>query len=1046
MSSNQISSPLPTRIERTLDIEVSDPGSQNLPRGFPRLTGEILNEINLQIILMARQGIVIYDQDLKYVLWNPFMEEITGLRSRQVLGKHPSELFPFLKEQGLDRLIERALTGEPASTPEFAYYVPGTGKSGWASAVYGPLRDSNGRIVGVIATVEGITRRKLAEEALGQSEERYRNAVDRATDVIYMLSTDGAIISLNQAFETLTGWSRAEWIGRNLLGLVHPDDLGIGVKSFQRVFHGESSGTFELRFLSKSGEYLVGECTAAPQIENGRVVAASGMVRDITARKRAVEALRQAEKEYRSIFEHALDGMFRSTPDGQFLLVNPALAEMLGYDSPEDLIESVAAIGRQFYVDPEGRDQYERLMKERGVVKWFETQALRKDGCIICIAESGRAVRSSSGELLYYEGTIRDITERKGAVEELRHSEERYRELVENINDIVYAADDHGTITYISPVVELITGYQPSEITGRSIVEFVHPEDLPLFLESFKQTIAGVIEPLEYRIVAKSGEVRWVRSSSRPVFDGERAVGLRGVMADTTEHKRVEAHLERLATAVEQAAESIVITDTDGAIQYVNPAFERASGYSSDEVRGQHPRFLKMGVPDEEFYQGVWKTITSGQVWTGRFINKRKDGSFFEEEATISPVRERSGKIVNFVAVKRDVTKEIELEKQLLHAQKMEAVGRLAGGVAHDFNNLLTAIIGYGQLVQGRLGADHPLRSEVKEILDAGHRAAELTSQLLAFSRRQTLIPRNINLNDTIANLMKMLQRIIGEDVDVRFRASPDLYLVFADAGQIDQVMMNLAVNARDAMPGGGQLVIETRNVTVDEAYCREHLWARPGNYAQISVSDTGLGMDAETQRRIFEPFFTTKEIGKGTGLGLAVVYGIINQHGGFIHLYSEPGHGTTIKVYLKAEAATAQDEAPMLQTPVRGGSETILVAEDEGTLREVARTVLGSLGYRVLLASDGEEALVAYAAAMNEIDLVILDLIMPRMGGREAYERIRALGGSECPVIFMTGYAPEILKDDLGEVGSAELIQKPYEVEELRRKVRQVLDRYHRL
>ena len=924
MSSNQICSPLSAGIEHTPDIEVSDPGGQNLPKSFtsPTLTGEILNGINLQIISMVRQGIVVYDKDLRYVLWNPFMEEMTGLRSNQVLGKHPSELFPFLKEQGLDFLIERALTGEPASTPEFAYYVPGTGKSGWASAVYGPLRDSNGRIVGVIATVEGITRRRLAEEALGQSEERYRNAVDRATDVIYMLSTDGTIISLNQAFETLTGWSRAEWIGRKLLGLVNPDDLALAVKLLQRVFHGESSETFELRLLSKSGEYLVGECTAAPQIENGRVVAASGMVRDITARRRAVEALRQAEKEYRSIFEHALDGMFRSTPDGQFLLANPALAEMLGYDSPEDLIESVAAIGRQFYVDPRGRDQYERLMEEHGVVKWFETQALRKDGSIICIAESGRAVRSSSGELLYYEGTIRDITE----------------------------------------------------------------------------------------------------------------------------HKRVEAHLERLATAVEQAAESIVITDTDGAIQYVNPAFERASGYSRDEVRGQHPRFLKMGVPDEEFYQGVWKTITSGQVWTGRFTNKRKDGSFFEEEATISPVRERSGKIVNFVAVKRDVTKEIELEKQLLHAQKMEAVGRLAGGVAHDFNNLLTAIIGYGQLVQGRLGADHPLRPEVKEILDAGHRAAELTSQLLAFSRRQTLIPRNINLNDTIANLMKMLQRIIGEDVDVRFRASPELYLVFADAGQIDQVMMNLAVNARDAMPGGGRLVIETRNVTVDEAYCREHLWARPGNYAQISVSDTGLGMDAETQRRIFEPFFTTKEIGKGTGLGLAVVYGIINQHGGFIHLYSEPGHGTTIKVYLKAEAATAQDEAPMLQTPVRGGSETILVAEDEGTLREVARTVLGSLGYRVLLANDGEEALVAYAAAMNEIDLVILDLIMPRMGGREAYERICALGGSECPVIFMTGYAPEILKDDLGELGSAELIQKPYEVEELRRKVREVLDRQHRL
>jgi PAS domain S-box-containing protein len=1026
----------------TSGVEDSDGGSDNIRPTFtgPAPTGEFLNEINTQLILNAHEGVIVYDQYLKYALWNPFMEEMTGLRSHDVLGKHHSGLFPFVKEQGLDRLIESALVGECVSTPDFTFYVPGSGKSGWASANYGPLRDWKGEIVGVLATVKDLTKHKLAEEARGQSEERYRNVVEKATDLMYMLSMDGTIIALNQAFEAVTGWSRTEWIGKSVLGFVHPEDLPLASGLIRRVFRGEAVPTFELRFRSKSGEYLIGECTIAAQTENGRVVAASGMVRDVTARKHAEEALRQAESDYRSIFENALDGMFRSTPDGRFVLVNPALVQMLGYDSPEELIESVGSSGHHFYADPQRREEYGRLMNELGVVERFENQVRRKDGRFIYISENGRAVRGSDGELLYYEGTIKDITERRGAVEALRQSEEKYRELVENINDIVYTSDDRGTITYVSPVVELITGYRPSEMTGRSMVEFVHPEDLPPFMESFNETIAGTLEPLEYRIVAKSGDVRWVRSSSRQVFDGGRVVGLRGVIADITERKRVEAHLELLATAVEQAGESILITGTDGTIQYVNPAFEQTTGYSQTEIVGQTPHILNSGRHDPAFYRELWDTIVRGDVWTGRFINRKKDGTLFEEEATISPVRDTCDRIVNFVAVKRDVTKEVELEKQLLHSQKMEAVGRLAGGVAHDFNNLLTAIIGYSQLVKGKLGPGHRLGTEVDQILDAGHRAAALTSQLLAFSRRQTLIPRNINLNDTIGNLMKMLRRIIGEDVDLRYQASQDLYPVFADAGQIEQVIMNMAVNARDAMPGGGRLTIETSNVTLDEAYCREHLWARPGEYARISVSDSGAGMDPETRRRIFEPFFTTKEIGKGTGLGLAVVYGIVKQHGGLIHVYSEPGHGTTFKLYLKAQVAAPQYEVPKPQTALRGGSETILVAEDEETLRELARTILGGLGYRVLLASNGEEAVLICEAAMNEIDLVILDLIMPRMGGREACERMRELGG-HFPVIFMTGYAPDMVEDQLPEMSTRLLIQKPYAVDVLARRVRDVLD-----
>jgi two-component system cell cycle sensor histidine kinase/response regulator CckA len=316
-----------------------------------------------------------------------------------------------------------------------------------------------------------------------------------------------------------------------------------------------------------------------------------------------------------------------------------------------------------------------------------------------------------------------------------------------------------------------------------------------------------------------------------------------------------------------------------------------------------------------------------------------------------------------------------------------------------------------------------------------------LTRQLLAFSRRQTLLRRSVNLNDTLSNLMSMLRRIIGEDVEIRCRQQPGLCSVLANSGQIEQVIMNLAVNARDAMPDGGLLLIATRNVTLDEAYCREHAWAKPGHYVLVSVSDNGVGMDAEVQRRIFEPFFTTKQVGKGTGLGLSVVYGIVKQHDALIHVDSSPGHGTTFRIYFKADEPPAAEESREEAASVRGGNETVLVAEDEPALRGLAKNILEGLGYRVLLAENGERAVAECERAMNEIDLFVLDLMMPRMGGREAYERIRALRSAECPVIFMTGHAHETLRDELVRSRSAEIVQKPYQLDELGRKVRDVLD-----
>lgn len=388
----------------------------------------------------------------------------------------------------------------------------------------------------------------------------------------------------------------------------------------------------------------------------------------------------------------------------------------------------------------------------------------------------------------------------------------------------------------------------------------------------------------------------------------------------------------------------------------------------------------------------------------------------------------------------------LKSEEYLRQSQKLESIGVLAGGVAHDFNNILTAILGNTQLALRNLSPDSPLHGRLIEIEKAGNRAASLTRQLLAFSRRQRLERKTLNLNDCIHDIMKMLRRLIGEDIEIVVAEYAHLAPVFADPAQIEQVIMNLAINARDAMPAGGQLRIETRNVLLDEAYCREHPYANPGSYVQMQLSDTGMGMEDETRERIFEPFFTTKEAGRGTGLGLSMVFGIVKQHGGLIEVESEAGRGATFYIYLPVHEESVEQETPEILPPLRGGTETILVAEDEGGLRELARNILEELGYTVLLAEDGVEATAIYKARGEQIALLILDIVMPRMSGREAYEQITQQGG-RVPVIFMTGYSAEIVQYEFVqqnrfiEDAGAALIQKPYSVETLGRRVREVLD-----
>lgn len=505
--------------------------------------------------------------------------------------------------------------------------------------------------------------------------------------------------------------------------------------------------------------------------------------------------------------------------------------------------------------------------------------------------------------------------------------------------------------------------------------------------------------------------------------------------------EQTQAELAQLGAAVEQSANSVVITDVNGNIQYVNPAFERVTGYTKEEALNQNPRILKSGRTDPKVYRELWETIVRGGVWKGHLINRRKDGTFFEERVTISPIRDgKSNQIVNFVAVKQDVSDIVQLEEQLRQSQKMEAIGQLAGGVAHDFNNLLTAINGYSTLALQRVSEDTPIKTYLEEIKKAGDRAANLTRQLLAFGRKQILQPVPLNLNDIVTDMNKMLKRLIGEDVLLSESLDPSLKRIKADPGQIEQVLVNLVVNARDAMPQGGKLTIETANVELDGGYASKHVGLSPGSYVLLAVSDTGTGMDETTKTRIFDPFFTTKEKGKGTGLGLSTVYGIVKQSGGNVWVYSEAGRGTTFKVYLPQFETGVKPETPAIEATIPRGSETILLLEDEEMVRSLARQILAGAGYKVVEASRGEEAIKLCTAQNGPIDLLLTDVVMPEMSGKEVADRV-SQSNPLLKVLFMSGYTDEAIVHHGVLDANVQFIQKPFTPAGLATKVRQVLD-----
>jgi len=753
--------------------------------------------------------------------------------------------------------------------------------------------------------------------------------------------------------------------------------------------------------------------------------------------KHKQEELRISETRYRRLFETAQDGiLILDAATGAITDVNPFLLDMLGYSSEECVGKRLWELG-SFKDVKASRAAFQELQKQEYIR--YEDLPLETRGGRLIDVEFVSNTYQVDGERVI-QCNIRDITRRKRA-EEARGL---LAAIVESSGDAITGKKLDGTILSWNKGAETLYGYLAEEVRGRNISLIVPEDRIDEMWEIYGRVKKGEwILPYESVRKRKDGKLVDVSVRTSPIWDSSGQVtGVSVIARDISDLKRTQESRARLARAVEYTAGSVLITEADGTIMYVNPAFEQVTGYGRAEVIGQNPRLLNGGKHGPEFYQAMWATLTQGRAWTGVFINKKKDGTLYEAEAIISPMRDETGRVINYVGVERDVTHERHLEDQLCQSQKMEAIGQLAGGIAHDFNNLLTIITGYGQLLLDDLDPDDPRRLKMGEINKAAARAAALTRQLLAFGRRQILVSEVLDLNDVLANMEKMLHRLIREDIELVIVQGEPLGQVRTDQGQIEQVIMNLVLNARDAMPQGGRLTLETSNVDLGEAYAASHPEVAPGPYVMLSVYDNGCGISQEVQTHIFEPFFTTKEKGKGTGLGLSTVYGIVRQSEGYVSVSSEPGQGTTFKICLprvKEQAALQDRKGKGAGAPLRG-SETILLVEDEEALRSLVKDILEGLGYMVLVATSGDEAIAICKQHPAPIPLLLTDVVMPGMSGRELADHLKFLYPA-MKLLYMSGYTEDsMLRQDILGPGAA-FLGKPFTPQAIARKVREVLD-----
>ncbi len=876
-------------------------------------------------------------------------------------------------------------------------------------------------------------------------EESYRLVFEKNPHPMWIFHAETlAFLAVNDAAVNYYGYSREEFLAMTASQICAPEEAPRLIARCRKEEEGGyCSGLW--RHRKKDGSLIEVEMTILAMPFQGRQ-ARLAVIGDTTRHRQIEASLVESEARLRTYLESASEGLVVVDREGRIEYVNAKTEEMFGYTREELIGQRLEVLLPERFreIHTQHRVHYTAHPRVRPMGQGLDLAGRRKDGSEFPVEVGLSAVPVEGGVVQI--GFINDITIRKQAEDALRESEQRFRHLVETSSDQIWQVDTQGVYTYISPHCRKLVGYEPEEMLGRSPFDFMAPAEAQRAREFFRGIAAQALpfEHFENAALHKSGRTVMLDTSGVPYFDQNgMLLGYRGIDRDITERRRAEEALRRSKASLARAQEMAHLGNWEedaatGKLEWseeVYRIFHLPMGEPMDR-----DRFLELVHPDDRTAVGaaVQAALSTAAPYNIDHRIVLPDGTVRHVREHAETVRDKQGAL-RLVGTVQDITEYKQMEEQLRHSHRMEAIGRLAGGVAHDFNNLLTIIGGYSELLAMKLPPDSDERRDLDEIVAAAGRAVWLTRQLLAFSRRQILQLKIIDLNAVVRNLDNMLRRLIGEDVQLNTRLAADLGAVKADPAQIEQVIMNLAVNARDAMPQGGNLIIETCNVDLDENYSRAHPEVQPGPYVMLAASDDGIGMTAEIMAHIFEPFYTTKPREKGTGLGLSTVYGIVKQSGGSVFVYSEPGRGATFKIYLprveQEHASTAKISAPTMCR----GEETILVVEDEAGVRMLIRAILEAQGYTVLDAPRGRDAIELLRRG-NPAALMITDVVMPEMSGRELAESARAVA-PHLKVLYMSGYTDEaILQHGILEAGIP-FLQKPFTQEGLVRKIREVLD-----
>ncbi len=1016
--------------EKRRDVE------EALRQANERLTG---------IIQASPAGIVVLDGAGIVQGWNPTAEQMYGYTQEEVVG-HFLPTVPGEKETELRQNIATVMAGNSISFLE-AQRQHKDGHLVDVSITTAPLKDKTGTIIGLVALYTDLTERKKFDEALRQTHERLTGIIQASPTAIVDLDRDGVVLGWNPAAELIFGYTKEEVIGQFL-------PTGKGEKEFEvrqniaTVMAGNSISFLEAQRQHKDGHLVDVSLSTAPiRDKAGTIIGLVALYTDLSERKKFDEALRQAHQRLSGIIHASPAGIVVLDRAGVVQSWNPTAEKIFGYTEEE-------VVGHTLPYAQEGvEDEIKKSIADiiEGLpLRNSERQRKHKDGHLIDVSISSAPLRDKTGTMVGLVTMYEDITEKKRFEEVLRQSEEQFRILIQHLPvGIAVMAPDHKMI-FANPAFTEITGYTLEDIPTKEVyfnLAYPDPEYQKKIYEYwshdlFQDTAFGTYSHRIFKIHCKDGTDKDCLVRTVILSGGQHLY----TYYDITERRRAEEALQESEKRLREILETVdmyaVFLDDKGLITFVNDCLLHQTGWTHEEVIGRNwfevfYRPTDAGKAGKEYLDNLSTGTLSPH---GERSILTRDGGERKVTWNNTFLRTFAGKVNGMACLGLDITEHRRLEEQYRQSQRMEAIGQLAGGIAHDFNNLLQAMQGYTDLALADIPPESETHQNLTESQRAIDRAAGLVQQLLAFSRRQTLQFRVIDLDEVISNLSKMLGRVIGEHIQLEIVAGCGGHKVHADPGQMEQILLNICLNARDAMPEGGKMRIETSCISFDRGYVEINSWAKEGDYIQLIVSDTGCGMPPEVLSKIFEPFFTTKAVGQGTGLGLATVYGIIRQHDGMIHVYSEVDHGTTFRVYLPiSTTGPAKPQEQSEQTRPRGGTETILVAEDEDLLRELAQRILRNAGYTVLAAANGEEALTLFRENSNRVDLLLLDMVMPKLSGRQVYETV----SKENPTtrfIFSTGYSFSTL--DRGQLPKEGIpfIQKPYSPSNLLKLVREVL------